>query len=316
MNITHRPVLLAEAVTALISGPLIQHSSATQSTLVIDGTFGRGGHTQALLNKLPSTARMISFDKDLDAIAVAKQINDSRLTIVHDSFAQMDQYAQAESVDGILLDLGISSPQVDEAHRGFSFRREGPLDMRMNTEHGLTAAEWLEQAPLEEITRVIKTYGEERFAFQIAKAIVAKREEGLSPKTTTQLASLVAGVVRTREAGQDPATRTFQALRIFINRELEDLELGLKAALKLLKPGARLAVISFHSLEDRIVKQFLQAHAKVEIPRGLPVREKDLPQSALEIIGRVKPSDAEVSENPRARSAIMRVAEKRMEASV
>ncbi|MBU3576779.1 16S rRNA (cytosine(1402)-N(4))-methyltransferase RsmH [Polynucleobacter sp. UK-Kesae-W10] len=315
MNITHRPVLLAEAVTALISGPLIQHSSATQSTLVIDGTFGRGGHTQALLNKLPLTARMISFDKDLDAIAVAKQINDSRLTIVHDSFARMDQYAQAESVDGILLDLGISSPQVDEAHRGFSFRREGPLDMRMNTDHGLTAAEWLEQAPLEEITRVIKTYGEERFAFQIAKAIVAKREEGLSPKTTTQLASLVAGVVRTREAGQDPATRTFQALRIFINRELEDLELGLRAALKLLKPGARLAVISFHSLEDRIVKQFLQAHAKVEIPRGLPVREKDLPQSALEIIGRVKPSDAEVSENPRARSAIMRVAEKRMEAS-
>jgi 16S rRNA (cytosine1402-N4)-methyltransferase len=182
----------------------------------------------------------------------------------------------------------------------------------MNTEHGITASDWLEQAPQEEITHVIKTYGEERFAFQIAKAIVAKREEGLSPKTTTQLASLVAGVVRTREAGQDPATRTFQALRIFINRELDDLELGLKAALSLLKPGARLAVISFHSLEDRIVKQFLQAHAKVEVPRGLPVREKDLPQSALEIIARVKPSDIEISENPRARSAIMRVAEKRM----
>jgi 16S rRNA (cytosine1402-N4)-methyltransferase len=311
MNITHRPVLLAEAVTALIGGPLIQNPNATQNILVIDGTFGRGGHTQALLKQLPITARMISFDKDLDAIAVAKQINDPRLTIVHDSFAQMDQYAPAESVDGILLDLGISSPQVDEAHRGFSFRREGPLDMRMNTDQGLTAAEWLEQAPQEEITHVIKTYGEERFAHQIAKAIVAKREEGLSPKTTTQLASLVASVVRTREAGQDPATRTFQALRIFINRELEDLELGLKAALKLLKPGARLAVISFHSLEDRIVKQFLQAHAKVEIPRGLPVREKDLPQSALEIIGRVKPSDIEVAENPRARSAIMRVAEKR-----
>ena len=249
------------------------------------------------------------------AIAVARQINDPRLTIVHDSFAQMDQYAQAESVDGILLDLGISSPQVDQAHRGFSFRREGPLDMRMNTEQGLTAAEWLEQAPQEEITHVIKTYGEERFAFQIAKAIVAKREEGLSPQTTTQLASLVASVVRTREAGQDPATRTFQALRIFINRELADLELGLKAAMNLLKPGARLAVISFHSLEDRIVKQFLQAHSKVEVPRGLPVREKDLPQSAIEIISRVKPSDAEVSENPRARSAIMRVAEKRMDVS-
>ncbi len=316
MNITHRPVLLAEAVTALISGPLIQEKNATKKIVVIDGTFGRGGHTQALLKSLEMSARVISFDKDLDAISVAQQIQDPRFTIVHDSFAHMDQYAQAESVDGILLDLGISSPQVDEAHRGFSFRREGPLDMRMNTDQGLTAAEWLEQAPQEEITRVIKTYGEERFAFQIAKAIVAKREEGLSPKTTTELASLVASVVRTREAGQDPATRTFQALRIFINRELEDLELGLKAALKLLKPGARLAVISFHSLEDRIVKQFIQAHAKVEIPRGLPVREKDLPQSALEIIGRVKPSDLEISENPRARSAIMRVAEKRMGAPV
>jgi 16S rRNA (cytosine1402-N4)-methyltransferase len=315
MNNTHRPVLLAEAVTALINGPLISHQNTKSNIVVIDGTFGRGGHTQALLKELPPAARMISFDKDLDAIAVAKQIQDPRLTIVHDSFAQMDQYTPAESVDGILLDLGISSPQVDEAHRGFSFRREGPLDMRMNTKHGITAAEWLEQAPLEEITHVIKIYGEERFAFQIAKAIVAKREEGLSPKTTTQLAALIANVVRTREAGQDPATRTFQALRIFINRELEDLELGLKAALKLLKPGARLAVISFHSLEDRIVKQFFQAHAKVEIPRGLPVREKDLPQSALEIIGRIKPSELEVAENPRARSAIMRVAEKRMEVS-
>ena len=314
MNITHRPVLLAEAVTALISGPLIQNQKASENILVIDGTFGRGGHTQALLKQLPPSARMLSFDKDLDAIAVAQTIQDPRFTIVHDSFAQMDQYAKAESADGILLDLGISSPQVDEAHRGFSFRRAGPLDMRMNTEQGLTAAEWLEQAPVEEITYVIKTYGEERFAFQIAKAIVTKREAGLSPKTTTELASLVASVVRTREAGQDPATRTFQALRIFINRELEDLELGLKAALRLLKPGARLAVISFHSLEDRIVKQFLQAHAKVEVPRGLPVRDRDLPQSELEIIGRVKPSETEILENPRARSAIMRVAEKRIEA--
>jgi 16S rRNA (cytosine1402-N4)-methyltransferase len=311
MNITHRPVLLAEAVTALVSGPLITSPAASKNLLLIDGTFGRGGHTQALLAQLPANARMISFDKDLDAIAVAEKIKDSRLRIVHDSFAQMDQYADPESVDGILLDLGISSPQVDEAHRGFSFRKDGPLDMRMNTDQGLTAAEWLEQASQEDIARVIKNYGEERFAFQIAKAIVAKREEGFSPKTTLQLAGLVAGVVRTREVGQDPATRTFQALRIFVNRELEDLELGLKAALNLLKPGARLAVISFHSLEDRIVKQFLQSHAKVEVPRGLPVRDRDLPQSALEIIGRIKPSDEEVRENPRARSAIMRVAEKR-----
>ena len=310
MNNTHRPVLLAEAVTALIDGPLLQDQA--NPIVMIDGTFGRGGHSQLLLSKLDPAARLIAFDKDLDAIAVAKKIIDPRLSIIHSSFAQMDQYAEPGSIDGILLDLGISSPQVDEAHRGFSFRRDGPLDMRMNTDQGITAAEWLEQAPQEEITKVIKTYGEERFASQIAKAIVAKREEGLSPKTTLQLANLVAGVVLTREPGQDPATRTFQALRIFINRELDDLEQGLKAALSLLKPGGRLAVISFHSLEDRIVKQFLQAHAKVEVPRGLPVREKDLPQSALEIIGRIRPSTQELEDNPRARSAIMRVAEKRM----
>ncbi len=310
MNNIHRPVLLDEAVTALIDAPLLQDQ--VNKIVMIDGTFGRGGHSQLLLSKLDSNARLIAFDKDLDAIAVAKKIIDPRFSIIHSSFAQMNQYAEPESIDGILLDLGISSPQVDEAHRGFSFRRDGPLDMRMNTDQGITAAEWLEQAPQEEITKVIKAYGEERFASQIAKAIVAKREEGLSPKTTLQLANLVASVVRTREPGQDPATRTFQALRIFINRELEDLEQGLKAALSLLKPGGRLAVISFHSLEDRIVKQFLQAHAKVEVPRGLPVREKDLPQSALEIIGRVRPSKEELEENPRARSAIMRVAEKRM----
>ena len=310
MNNTHRPVLLAEAVTALIDGPLLQNQ--INQIVMIDGTFGRGGHSQLLLSKLNPNARLIAFDKDLDAITAAKEISDPRFSIIHSSFAQMNQYAEPESIDGILLDLGISSPQVDEAHRGFSFRRDGPLDMRMNTDQGITAAEWLEQATQEEITKVIKTYGEERFASQIAKAIVAKREEGLSPKTTLQLANLVASVVRTREPGQDPATRTFQALRIFINRELEDLEQGLKAALSLLKPGGRLAVISFHSLEDRIVKQFLQAHAKVEVPRGLPVREKDLPQSALEIIGRVRPSKEELEENPRARSAIMRVAEKRM----
>ena len=310
MNNIHRPVLLAEAVTALIDAPLLQDQ--VNKIVMIDGTFGRGGHSQLLLSKLDSNARLIAFDKDLDAIAVAKKIIDPRFSIIHSSFAQMNQYAEPESIDGILLDLGISSPQVDEAHRGFSFRRDGPLDMRMNTDQGITAAEWLEQAPQEEITKVIKAYGEERFASQIAKALVAKREEGLSPKTTLQLANLVASVVRTREPGQDPATRTFQALRIFINRELEDLEQGLKAALSLLKPGGRLVVISFHSLEDRIVKQFLQAHAKVEVPRGLPVREKDLPQSALEIIGRVRPSKEELEENPRARSAIMRVAEKRM----
>ena len=320
MNNTHRPVLLAEAVTALTSGPLFQIKtgnidSASTGMLVIDGTFGRGGHTQALLNLLGGNARLIAFDKDLEAIATGKQLKDQRLTIVHNSFAKMDQYAELESVDGVLLDLGISSPQIDEAHRGFSFRQNGPLDMRMDTDHGLTAAEWLERETLEEIARVIKVYGEERFAFQIAKAIVARREEGMLPKTTLELASLISSVVRTRETGQDPATRTFQAIRIFINRELEDLEIGLKAALSLLKPGGRLAVISFHSLEDRIVKQFMQSQSKVELPRGLPVRERDIPQGVLEIVGRVKPSAAEVAENPRARSAIMRVAEKRLQKS-
>ena len=211
MNNIHRPVLLAEAVTALIDAPLLQDQ--VNKIVMIDGTFGRGGHSQLLLSKLDSNARLIAFDKDLDAIAVAKKIIDPRFSIIHSSFAQMNQYAEPESIDGILLDLGISSPQVDEAHRGFSFRRDGPLDMRMNTDQGITAAEWLEQAPQEEITKVIKAYGEERFASQIAKAIVAKREEGLSPKTTLQLANLVASVVRTREPGQDPATRTFQALR-------------------------------------------------------------------------------------------------------
>ena len=320
MNNTHRPVLLAEAVTALTSGPLFQIKAGnvdldSSNMLVIDGTFGRGGHSQALLKELGANARLIAFDKDLEAIAIGNQIRDKRLKIVHDSFAKMDQYAELESADGILLDLGISSPQIDEAHRGFSFRHNGPLDMRMDTAHGLTAAEWLERETPEEIARVIKAYGEERFAFQIAKAVVARREEGLLPKTTLELASLIAGVVRTREAGQDPATRTFQALRIFINRELEDLEIGLKAALRLLKPGGRLAVISFHSLEDRIVKQFMQSQSKVELPRGLPVRERDMPQGALEIIERVRPSASEVGENPRARSAIMRVAEKRLQKS-
>jgi len=211
----------------------------------------------------------------------------------------------------VLLDLGISSPQVDEAERGFSFRRDGPLDMRMNTTTGLTAAQWLNQAGVDDIAHVIKTYGEERFALPIARAIHARRELNQPLVTTTELATLVASVIKKREPGQDPATRTFQALRIFINKELDDLAIGLKAALDLLKPGGRLVVISFHSLEDRIVKQFMQMHSAVEVPRGLPIRAKDLPQGELELISRVKPSSAEVSENPRARSAVMRVAQKR-----
>jgi 16S rRNA (cytosine1402-N4)-methyltransferase len=310
MNQTHRPVLLAEAVTALLESPLLQIESPEQSIL-IDGTFGRGGHTRALLGAIQPNAQLIAFDKDVQAIAEAKKIRDSRFQIVHSSFASMAQHAEPASVAGVLLDLGISSPQVDEAERGFSFRRDGPLDMRMNTSTGLTAAQWLNQASLDDIAHVIKTYGEERFALPIAKAILVRRELNQPLATTMELANLVAGVIKKREPGQDPATRTFQALRIFINKELDDLTIGLQAALNLLKPGGRLVVISFHSLEDRIVKQFKQTHSAVEVPRGLPIRERDLPQGALELIARVKPSSAEVDENPRARSAVMRVAQKR-----
>jgi len=304
MNYSHRPVLLAEAMTALTSGNL------SSNAVFIDGTFGRGGHTQALLNLLSPQAQLLAFDKDLSALATAQLITDSRFTIVHSSFAAMAQFAKAASVDGVLLDLGISSPQVEEAARGFSFRRDGPLDMRMDTSQGITVLQWLEQASSEEITEVIKIYGEERYAPAIARAIVAERTAENLPKTTLGLAQLIAKVVRSREPGQDPATRTFQALRIFINRELDDLQLGLQAALTVLKPGGRLVVISFHSLEDRIVKQFMRGHATVEMPRKLPVRAKDLPQAELKVIARVRPSVAEVNENPRARSAVMRVAEK------
>ena len=304
MNYSHRPVLLAEAVTALTSGNL------SSNAVFIDGTFGRGGHSQALLKLISPQAQLLAFDKDLSALATAQLITDSRFTIVHSSFAAMAQFAKAASVDGVLLDLGISSPQVEEAARGFSFRRDGPLDMRMDTSQGITVLQWLEQASSEEITEVIKIYGEERYAPAIARAIVAERTAENLPKTTLGLAQLIAKVVRSREPGQDPATRTFQALRIFINRELDDLQLGLQAALTVLKPGGRLVVISFHSLEDRIVKQFMRAHATVEMPRKLPVRAKDLPQAELKVIARVRPSAHEVTENPRARSAVMRVAEK------
>ena len=307
MNNIHRPVLLAEAVTAMISGPAFQSNSA----VLIDGTFGRGGHTQALLDVLGKESKLIAFDKDPEAIAKAQSLCDSRLQIIHSSFANIEQHIQRASVDAVLLDLGISSPQIDTPERGFSFRFEGPLDMRMDTTRGISAREWLASAAVDEIAQVIKTFGEERFASSIARAIVKQREEGHSVQTTKALADLIASVVKTREPGQDPATRTFQAIRIFINQELADLEKGLSAALNVLKAGGRLVVISFHSLEDRIVKQFMQAHAQVNIPRELPIRAKDLPQGDLEIIDRIKPGLTEVNENPRARSAVMRVAQKR-----
>ncbi len=307
MNNIHRPVLLAEAVTAMISGPSIQPNSA----VLIDGTFGRGGHTQALLDALGQDSKLIAFDKDPEAIAKAQSLYDPRLQIIHSSFANIEQHIQKASVDAVLLDLGISSPQIDTPERGFSFRFEGPLDMRMDTTRGISAQEWLSSAAVDEIAQVIKTFGEERFSTSIARAIVKQREEGRPVQTTKGLAELIASVVKTREPGQDPATRTFQAIRIFINEELSDLEKGLSAALRVLKVGGRLVVISFHSLEDRIVKQFMQAHAVVHVPRELPIRAKDLPQGDLEIIARIKPSSIEINQNPRARSAVMRVAQKR-----
>ena len=305
MTYTHRPVMLDEAVSALFGSEL-----STKNGIYVDGTFGRGGHSRKILEGLDPTARLIAFDKDPQAIQEASKITDTRFQINHCSFAEMGQLLEANSVSGILLDLGISSPQVDDGSRGFSFRVDAPLDMRMDNTRGESAAEWLAHASDKEIAKVIKEYGEERFALPIAKAIVASREQGSLVRTTGQLSTLVAGVVRTREPGQNPATRTFQAIRIYINKELADVEAGLSAALNLLKPGGRLAVISFHSLEDRLVKQFMQGHSKIDIPRGMPLRNSEMPSPDLSIVARIKPSYEEVSQNPRARSAILRVAEK------
>jgi 16S rRNA (cytosine1402-N4)-methyltransferase len=303
----HQTVLLDEAVDALdIAG-------ARADGVYVDGTFGRGGHSRLLLSRLGAQGRLIAFDKDLQAIATAEQIGDARFQIVHDSFATMTAALQqrgVQKVDGILLDLGISSPQVDDAERGFSFRNDGPLDMRMDTTRGLSAAQWLAVETEQNLEKVIRDYGEERFAFQIAKAIVARR--ALEPLTSTrQLAALVAGAVKTREKGKDPATRTFQAIRIFINSELEDLEAGLNQAYDCLAPGARMAVISFHSLEDRMVKRFFASKANVAQPdRRLPIRAADLPQPEMKLLAKIKPSVLEVDANPRARSAVMRVAQR------
>jgi len=303
----HRTVLLDEAVDALaLAGERVNGT-------YIDGTFGRGGHSRLILSKLGPQGRLLAFDKDPQAIATAQAVADPRFTIVHDSFATMFDALAARGigqVDGILLDLGISSPQVDDATRGFSFRQDGPLDMRMDTTRGMSAAEWLATASEQQLEKVIRDYGEERFAFQIAKAIVARR--AIQPiSTTRELAAIVADAVKTREKGKDPATRTFQAIRIFINKELEDLEAGLNAAYAMLAPGARMSVISFHSLEDRMVKQFLASKAKVAQPdRRLPIRAVDLPQPLMKLIAKIKPSDLEVGDNPRARSAVLRVAER------
>lgn len=297
---THIPVLLQEAVTALVHEP---------NGCYVDGTFGRGGHSQAILARLGSQGRLLAFDKDPQAIAHAHSvIDDARFEIRHASFAEMRELP-ARSVDGILLDLGVSSPQIDTPERGFSFRHDGPLDMRMDTTRGQSAADWLATATEQHIAEVIRDYGEERFAASIAKAIVARRQERGRLASTSELAQLVAGAVKTREPGQDPATRTFQAIRIFVNAELEALQQALDAALLILKPGGVLAVIAFHSLEDRIVKQFMQRHSREVFDRRLPaVAERSKTSMLLRDVRRVRPSDEEVRANPRARSAILRTA--------
>jgi 16S rRNA (cytosine1402-N4)-methyltransferase len=300
---THTSVLLPEAIDALAIKP---------SGVYLDGTFGRGGHARAVLAQLGPQGRLIALDKDLAAVAHAKQtFNDPRFTALHADFAQMASCLHAQgvsSVDGVLLDLGVSSPQLDDASRGFSFRFDAPLDMRMDTTQGDSAADFLATADLQLITQVVRDYGEERFAGAVAKAVVARRESGRAIRSTRDLAELVAGAVKTREPGKDPATRTFQALRIHVNGELEALAQGLEAALMLLAPEGRLAVISFHSLEDRVVKQFIARESKAVFDRRAPFAAP--PVLKLKSIGRVMPSDAEVQANPRARSAVLRVAER------
>ena len=303
-EVSHVPVLLEEAVAAL---------NVREDKTYIDGTFGRGGHSQAILAGLGVRGRLLAFDQDPAAHA-NRALEDPRLELIHGRFSTMKQALAARGireVAGILLDVGVSSPQLGEAARGFSFAREGPLDMRMDTTRGETAAEFLARAGQEEIREVIATYGEERFAKSIAAAIVDARSRE-PVRTTSQLAEIVGRAVRTREPGQHPATRTFQALRIHVNQELEELEVTLPQAAGLLERGGRLAVISFHSLEDRIVKAFIRERSSGDkLPKGVPVRAADIPPAELRAVGRaVKASPAEVARNPRARSAVLRVAEK------
>ncbi len=302
----HVSVLLDEAIEALNIRPDGKY---------IDATFGRGGHSRAILARLGPSGRLLALDRDATAVRVGNEWSDARFRIRHARFGELGAVAREEgfaSVDGLLLDIGVSSPQIDTPERGFSFRHDAPLDMRMDTSHGMTAAEWLNSADEAEIARVIREYGEERFAKSIARTVVAAR--GREPFTRTrQLAEIVAGAVRTREPGQDPATRTFQAVRIHVNHELEELASALPQGVDLLGPGGRIAVISFHSLEDRIVKRFLRAEASgEELPPEIPVTADALAPGRLRLIGKaVRPGAAEVARNPRARSAVLRVAERR-----
>jgi 16S rRNA (cytosine1402-N4)-methyltransferase len=307
----HRTVLAEEAVEHLVTDP---------AGIYVDATFGRGGHSRLILQHLAPTGRLIALDRDPAAVASAAAVSDTRFHIEHTAFSRvavtLARLGVAE-VHGVLLDLGVSSPQIDTAERGFSWRTVGPLDMRMDTSRGETAAQWLKRASIDELTGVIRNHGEERFASSIAKAIVARREDGRPLATTGDLATVVAGAIprKSRSDGaQHPATRTFQAVRIHINQELEELALALEQSARALRAGGRLVVISFHSLEDRIVKQFIDAHARPGradgSTRGLPLRADQLPLPRFASITRVRAAAAEVAANPRARSAVMRVAER------
>ncbi len=308
MNVlSHAPVLLEQAIAAL---------AIKKNGFYVDATFGRGSHTRAILQKLEENGRILVMDRDPQAAEYAEAHfqNESRFELVSVPFSQLQSSLEARNmmgkVDGLLFDLGVSSPQLDDAGRGFSFRHDGPLDMRMDTRSGLTASQWLASAEQQEIADVIKKYGEERFAYRIASAIVRERQE-MEIDTTAKLAKIVSKAVPTRERKKDPATRTFQAIRIFINRELAEIETVLPQAVAALKPGGRLAVISFHSLEDRIVKHFLRDLAKGPVlPPDLPIRADEY-EAPIKLVGKpVKASAEEVTENIRSRSAILRIAER------
>lgn len=307
-NYQHTTVLLNESVEAL---------AIKSDGIYVDGTFGRGGHSRLILQKLGINGRLIAIDRDPQAIAEADNIDDSRLTIIHGEFSNVNNYIAEMGlmgqIDGFLLDLGVSSPQLDDPSRGFSFMRDGPLDMRMDLTKGISASEWLMQSSEEDIAWVLKTFGEERFAKRIARAIVTQNQQSQLTRTL-ELATLIEQAIPVKERHKHPATRSFQAIRIYINSELEEVEMALKGSLDILAKHGRLAVISFHSLEDRVVKQFIAKQSKgPELPRGLPLTEEQIKQygnRSFKSLGRVKPTLEEISRNTRSRSALLRVAER------
>ncbi|QLB20430.1 16S rRNA (cytosine(1402)-N(4))-methyltransferase [Vespertiliibacter pulmonis] len=307
---THITVLLNEAVEGLAVKP---------NGIYIDGTFGRGGHSRLILSQLGEKGRLIAVDRDPRAITEAKTINDSRFQIVHSAFSAIPEICNelglVGKIDGILLDLGVSSPQLDEAERGFSFMRDGPLDMRMDTTKGLSAMDWLAQVSVDDLAWVLKEFGEERFAKRIAQAVVSYNKSANEKiSRTLQLAKIIEQAVPFKDKHKHPATRSFQAIRIFINSELDELEQALNSALSVLAPQGRLSIISFHSLEDRMVKQFMRKQSKgLAVPKGLPILEAELLKNIpLKTIGKaIMPSEVEIMQNPRSRSAVLRIAEKK-----